>query len=109
MARLNPAGSEVVVDVPHLRIIDDDLWDAVKRRQAEVARPLTDPHVTTPLNDLHRPRFLLSGLLTCGVCGGGYRSGPRIATAAPAAAARAPAPTAAASIGRNSSGGSWTA
>ena len=72
MARLNPAGSEVVVDVPHLRIIDDDLWDAVKRRQAEVARPLTDPHVTTPLNDLHRPRFLLSGLLTCGVCGGGY-------------------------------------
>lgn len=25
-----------------------------------------------PLNDLHRPRFLLSGLLICGVCGGGY-------------------------------------
>jgi site-specific DNA recombinase len=33
---------------------------------------LTDPHTTTPLNDLHRPRFLLSGLLTCGVCGGGF-------------------------------------
>ena len=26
----------------------------------------------TPLNDLHRPRFLLLGLLTCAVCGGGY-------------------------------------
>ena len=44
----------------------------MKRRQAEVSRPLTDPHTTTPLNDLHRPRFLLSGLLTCGVCGGGF-------------------------------------
>ena len=72
VARLNPAGSEVVVDVPHLQIVDDQLWDAVKRRQAEVSRPLTDPRTTTPLNDLHRPRFLLSGLLMCGVCGGGF-------------------------------------
>jgi site-specific DNA recombinase len=72
VSRLNPAGSEVVTKVPHLRIIDEQLWDAVKRRQAEVSLPLTDPHITTPLNDLHRPRFLLSGLLTCGVCGGGY-------------------------------------
>ena len=44
----------------------------MKRRQVEVSRPLTDLHTTTPLNELHRPRFLLSGLLTCGVCGGGY-------------------------------------
>lgn len=72
VSRLNPAGSEVVTAVPHLRIVEDDLWAAVKRRQAEVSRPLTDPHTTAPLNDLHRPRFLLSGLLTCGVCGGGY-------------------------------------
>ena len=58
--------------MPHLRIVDEGLWEAVKRRQSDVARPLTDPHTTTPLNDFHRPRFLLSGLLTCGVCGGGY-------------------------------------
>ena len=38
----------------------------------EVSRPTTDPHIIAPLNDTHRPRFLLSGLLTCGVCGGGY-------------------------------------
>jgi len=37
-----------------------------------VSRPITDPHTTKPLNELHRPRFLLSGLLRCGVCGGGY-------------------------------------
>jgi site-specific DNA recombinase len=27
---------------------------------------------TNALNETHRPRFLLSGLLSCGVCGGGY-------------------------------------
>ena len=72
VSRLNAAGSEVVTEVPHLRIVDEELWEAVKRRQAEVSRPLTDPYTTKPLNDLHRPRFLLSGLLTCGVCGGGF-------------------------------------
>ena len=61
-----------MIEVPHLRIVDDELWAAVKARQSEVAGQLTDPHTTTPLNDLHRPRSLLSGLLTCGVCGGGY-------------------------------------
>jgi site-specific DNA recombinase len=69
---VNPPGNEIVIKVEHLRIVDEELWEAVKRRQAEVSRPLTDPNTTTPLNDLHRPRFLLSGLLTCGVCGGGY-------------------------------------
>jgi DNA invertase Pin-like site-specific DNA recombinase len=72
VARLNAAGAETVIEVPHLRIIDDELWWAVKTRQHEVSRPVTNPNVTMPLNDTHRPRFLLSGLLTCGVCGGGY-------------------------------------
>ncbi len=72
VARLNPAGTETVIEVPQLRIVDDEQWAGVKARQGEVSRPLTDPHITTPLNDTHRPRFLLSGLLSCGVCGGGY-------------------------------------
>lgn len=72
VARLNPTGSETVVDVPELRIVDDELWKAVKSHQDEASRPLTDPRLTTPLNDKHRPRFLLSGLLTCGICGGGF-------------------------------------
>ncbi len=72
VARLNPKGSETVIQVPQLRIVDDHIWAAVKSRQADVSRPLTDPNTTTPLNNLHRPRFLLSGLLSCGVCGGGY-------------------------------------
>jgi site-specific DNA recombinase len=72
VARVNPPGSEIVAHVPHLRIVDEELWQAVKARQAEVSRPLSDPHLTVPLNEMHRPRYLLSGLLTCGVCGGGY-------------------------------------
>jgi len=72
VSRLNPAGSEITNDIPHLRIVDEALWAAVKERQKKVSRPLSDPHLTTPLNDTHRARFLLSGLLTCGVCGGGY-------------------------------------
>ncbi|HEX9870064.1 MAG TPA: recombinase family protein, partial [Candidatus Tectomicrobia bacterium] len=72
VARVNSPGTEIVGDVPHLRIVDEPLWAAVKARQAEVSRPISGPHSTVPLNDLHRPRFLLSGLLVCGVCGGGY-------------------------------------
>ncbi len=72
VSRVNPSGTEIVGEVPHLRIVSDPSWAAVKARQVEVSRPLSDPHSTVPLNDLHRPRFLLSGLLVCGVCGGGY-------------------------------------
>jgi hypothetical protein len=72
VSRLAPAENAVVTQVPHLRIVDEELWETVKRRQADVSRALSDPHATLPLNDLHRPRFLLSDLLTCGVCGGGY-------------------------------------
>ena len=70
--RLNPRSDWKCREVPLLRIVDDELWQAVKRRQDEVVRPRTDPYTTNPLNDRHRPRFLLSGLLTCGTCGGGY-------------------------------------
>ena len=72
VARVNPAGSEIVTEVPQLRIVDDELCAAVKARQHVVSRPTSNPHVTNPLNATHRPHFLLSGLLTCGVCGGGY-------------------------------------
>lgn len=72
VARLNSPGTEIVVEVPQLRIVDQQLWEAVKLRQAEVSQPVSDPYSTASLNGSHRPRFLLSGLLICGVCGGGY-------------------------------------
>ena len=64
--------------VPELRIVPEDLWATVKNRQSAL-RAAYDSNVApgsrrgnNPLNAMHRPRFLLSGLLRCGCCGGGY-------------------------------------
>jgi site-specific DNA recombinase len=57
-------------DVPHLLVIEQDLWNAVKQRQAEV---MLGPQSTTIRPwDRRRPRYLLSGLVKCGACDGGY-------------------------------------
>lgn len=46
----------------------------VVRRYIDVLRPILAPLSlwTNALNRAHRRKFLLSGLLTCGCCGGGY-------------------------------------
>ena len=61
-----------VVEVPELRIVDDGLWNAVKVRQQETAFEIGRTDSGRALNRAHRRRFLLSGLLRCGPCGGGY-------------------------------------
>ena len=66
VSRLNPEDEWIVTDVPELRIIDQDLWDAVKAKQGEINK--TDK----PLWQTNRPRNLFSYLLKCGECGGGY-------------------------------------
>jgi len=56
--------------VPHLRIIDDELWERVQKKRQEIS------NTVLALRAIHsharstgaRPKFLLSGLLTCGVC-----------------------------------------
>ena len=68
VSRLNPSDAWLVREVPHLRIIDDELWQAAKVRQARARR-------TTSIEGLvrnRRPRYLFSGLTKCGECGGGY-------------------------------------
>ena len=67
-ARPNDDEALVVKEVPELRIVDDGLWDAVKRRQASQA--LEGSH-QKPW-DRRRPRYLFSGLMACGVCGSGF-------------------------------------
>ena len=71
VARPNPPDRRESREVPELRIVDDALWDAVKTRQA-VVRPEKQSTGTNVLNGTHRQRFLLSGLMRCGSCGGGY-------------------------------------
>jgi hypothetical protein len=43
-SRLNPETDWIVREVPELRIIPQELWEAVKARQVEMARP-TRPDV----------------------------------------------------------------
>ncbi|WP_330220246.1 MULTISPECIES: recombinase family protein [unclassified Sulfitobacter] len=69
LSRLNPPDQWIVQDVPHLRIIDDDLWQKVKARQDATALGKQDKSKAEGFWDRRRPRFLLSGLIKCGCCG----------------------------------------
>ncbi|SFQ44446.1 Site-specific DNA recombinase [Roseivivax halotolerans] len=66
--RIKPTPDQMVEeDIPELRIIDQPLWDAV---QAELARrAAASPKAARAAR---RKTYLLSGLLTCGCCGGSY-------------------------------------
>lgn len=52
-------------EVPHLRIIEEDLWQAVQQQRAERAQPVR-------AETQRRAKYLLSGLGVCGVCGAGW-------------------------------------
>ena len=78
VARINPPEEWIIAEVPELRILDDELWRAAKARQRAVSEKYATSIAATRaaqanrLNSTHRPRYLLSGLLECGVCGGSY-------------------------------------
>lgn len=64
LRRMRPLSEWKRKPVPHLRIVDDADWNAVTERRARydgVAAP-----------QQRRPKHLLSGLATCGLCGGGW-------------------------------------
>ena len=73
-ARPNPEEEWVIQDVPELRILDDELWDAVKARQARnrLARDENGNAEVATVHRRRRPKFLFSGLTKCACCGGGY-------------------------------------
>ena len=62
--RPNPQDQWVIEDVPHLRIVDQKLWDKVQTglRRREGGAPVRH----------RRARHMLSGLGVCGVCGGSW-------------------------------------
>ena len=72
IARPNPRSKWEIIEVPDLRIVDDELWGRVRARQQEVSFEIGRNEQGNALNRAHRRRFLLSGLLLCGCCGGGY-------------------------------------
>jgi len=67
--RISRAEDEWIrAEAPELRIIDDELWDAVQARRDERKR-MTGSTAYGP-----KPKYLLSGLGRCGECGGPMRS-----------------------------------
>jgi site-specific DNA recombinase len=70
-ARPNPPEAWIIEGVPNLRIIDDELWAKVKTRQ-ETARSEIVTTDAVRAERARRPKYLFSGLIKCGACGGGY-------------------------------------
>lgn len=76
VSRPNPESAWIRTEVPHLRIVDDSLWNAVRERQKQIAEIFGPNPANTRegrakrLHLANRPVSLLSGLLTCGCCGG---------------------------------------
>ncbi|WP_444994769.1 recombinase family protein [Aliikangiella sp. IMCC44359] len=66
VARLNPESEWIRKNVPELRIVPQKLWEAAKARQRILDRK------TDSLGAKRRPKYLLSSLLKCGCCGGGF-------------------------------------
>ncbi len=71
-ARPNPENKWIIEEVPHLRIIDDDLWLSVKERQQNSRSLIVTKDQGIRSERARRPNYLLSGLLKCGTCGGGF-------------------------------------
>ena len=73
-SRARPDGELVLTAVPTLRIVDQTLWDQVKQRQAALEHQKADrpDGAPAPFWSKQRPRHLFSGLMRCGVCGGGF-------------------------------------
>ena len=73
VSRQNPVEAWVVEDVPELSIIDVALWEAVKSRQAEIdATPGVQAMKASRFWEHRRATHLLTGLVRCSACGGGF-------------------------------------
>jgi site-specific DNA recombinase len=73
ISKQNPPEEWVINGVPELRIVPQDLWDSVKTRQQGLKKN-TRPDINKdrPFWERTRPKYLLSGLMKCGSCGGSY-------------------------------------
>ncbi len=73
VSKLNDPDQWIIHDVPDLRIVAQDLWDAVKVRQTSVRKDTRpDCRENKPFWEKTRPKYLLSGLMKCDACGGSY-------------------------------------
>jgi hypothetical protein len=72
VTRYNRPNDLVVQDASELRIIADALWHRAKDRQKRTRLTVLASDGEVRSERARRPAYLLSGLLRCGVCGGGF-------------------------------------
>ena len=76
VSRMNPRSEWTIAEVPHLRIVPQQLWDKAKGRQEEISEKSAPQREGLKASFgagmvAHlKPRRLLSGLLLCGCCEG---------------------------------------
>jgi site-specific DNA recombinase len=71
IARPRERAEHIAVEVPGLRIVDEAVWDAVQARLNAIrASPGSTKQRESQFWKQRRPRYLLTGLLHCGECGG---------------------------------------
>jgi site-specific DNA recombinase len=71
VSQLNPKEDWIIVDVPELRIIEDETWLEVQALQEGRSRPTRPDKGPSPDWRHRRPKRLFSGLIKCASCGGG--------------------------------------
>nr|WP_183982937.1 recombinase family protein [Sphingomonas jinjuensis] len=62
LSRTNAGTERVLTEMPHLRIVSEEQWQRVQDER--------DLRSIGPSGQQRRPRYLLSGLIRCGGCGG---------------------------------------
>lgn len=64
VSRKNPESEWLTAPAPHLAIVDRKVWDKAAARQSA--------HAAYPPSKARKPVHLLSGLVKCACCGGGF-------------------------------------
>ncbi|RVT89279.1 recombinase family protein [Rhodovarius crocodyli] len=70
--RLNAVDERVTGLAPQYRLIDRALWDAVQARLSSEAAPQDPTTGELKFWERRKQRYLLSGKISCGVCGGPF-------------------------------------
>jgi len=68
--RMSPRSEWIIRGTSELRIVDQESWNRVKRRLEANRKKSADRRKTG--HGYHVSRYLLSGILQCGVCGANY-------------------------------------
>jgi site-specific DNA recombinase len=69
---MRPISDWVITAAPELKIIDDDLWKACQERGKVAKRDTASKRLAGKGSGGRAPKYLFSGLLKCGVCGGAF-------------------------------------